>query len=88
MVTRREASAARRRRYHGRLIHEATTAAARLWAALSWLHSEARHAGRLTEVTTAVLDLVNRVREGKDLPDAAPAATDPHNRAEGKRAAA
>lgn len=70
MATRQETSAARRQAHYTALIAAETTAAGRLWKASAWLLTEARRAGQLEEVITALLGLVERVRERLPLTDA------------------
>lgn len=65
--TRRERSAANRETRALDNLKDAETEGQRLWALCRWLVAEARRAGRLTEVTTAVRELVDRLRQGKPL---------------------
>lgn len=69
--TRRERSADHRETRYLDRLKAAETEGQRLWALCSWLVSEARHAKRLEEVTTAVRELVDRLRQGKPLTDPA-----------------
>jgi hypothetical protein len=58
-TTRRARAVANRREHYLRQLHQASTDRGALWTACTWLVTEAVRAGRTTETTRAVLDLVD-----------------------------
>jgi hypothetical protein len=63
MPSRAEKSRANRRRYLQQRLVQAATPAAELWVACNGLVAEARRAGRVTDTTRAVLDLIEDLRK-------------------------
>jgi hypothetical protein len=70
--TRRELALDRRAEHHIAQIAAETTAAGRLRTLCLWLIAEAIRGRRIEEVTNAVQDLVDRLRERLPLPEPAP----------------
>jgi hypothetical protein len=70
--TRREVSLALRAEHHIAQISAEVTAAGRLRKLCLWLVAEAIRGRRIEEVTNAVQDLVDRLRERLPLPEPAP----------------